>query len=423
MKVLWFTNTTSLFNKSGGASKGGGWIESLEELITSRTDITLGVCFLYEDKLSNFKVINGKTSYYPIKTINKKNLPIKLIKNLTSSIGSEKKLLPQLLDVIEDFKPDLINVFGTEKLFGLVQKKTKIPVVIHLQGILNPILDGLTPVGHSIFDFSVSKNFLLKNFIGTSPYFDLKKTQKAALRELEIIELSNYFMGRTTWDYNVMKLYNSHCSYFHIDEVLRDDFYNKNTSIYKKEKVLKIVSTISASTYKGIDIILKTSKLLKHLEVDFNWTVIGIKQNDPFLRYFAQKQRLNLGDYPLHFVGKKESKEMIEIHLKSDVYIHTSYIDNSPNSVCEAQILGLPIIACNVGGLESIINNEVTGFLVPANGIHEICHILKNKFQDEILINDVKLNAQNTANERHDKQRILNSLIEAYKTILIAEKN
>lgn len=421
MKILWFTNTPSLYNQGENIIHGGGWISSLQKLVNTKTEISLGICFLSQ-KDSN-KVVDKNTTYYPIKTNNKNNVVTKLINNLTSNIGSQEILLPMLIKVIEDFQPDLINIFGTEKLFGLVQKKTKVPVVIHLQGILNPYLNAISPIGHSILNFCFSSSFFLKNIIGTSPYFHLKKMQKSALTESEIFSLSSNFMGRTDWDRKMVKLYNAKAAYYHVDEILREEFYLDDFREYKKQTSIKIVSTISPSTYKGIDIILKLSKLLKEFNFNFNWTIIGITKNDSFLNYFSKKEKLNLNNYPINFVGKKTASEIVGLHLQSDVFIHPSYIDNSPNSVCEAQILGLPVIACNAGGLSSIIENRVDGFLVPTNGIHEISYILRYEFQDERFINKIKSNAQIIAKKRHEKDKILNSLISTYKNIIVANNN
>ena len=87
----------------------------------------------------------GKVTYYPIKTGKKGNFG-KLIKNWSCEIDSGK-YLKKLLDVIADFKPDVIQVFGTENHFAEILAHTKIPVVIHLQGIINPYDNAFYPPG------------------------------------------------------------------------------------------------------------------------------------------------------------------------------------------------------------------------------------------------------------------------------------
>jgi len=135
MRVLWFTNTNSLYKKSDTSYNGGGWIESLEQIISKTDDVELAVGFFYVDKY--FKVKQGETTYYPISIYNSKIK--KVLHNLFYS-KYDKIEIDYYLKIIEDFKPDIIHIFGSEQSFGLITTETKIPVVIHLQGILNPCL-------------------------------------------------------------------------------------------------------------------------------------------------------------------------------------------------------------------------------------------------------------------------------------------
>jgi hypothetical protein len=64
MKVLWFTNTCSLYDDNNNSYNGGGWIESLEKIIGVNPEIELGISFFHQDKC--FKKQIGKTTYYPI---------------------------------------------------------------------------------------------------------------------------------------------------------------------------------------------------------------------------------------------------------------------------------------------------------------------------------------------------------------------
>ena len=81
-------------------------------------------------------------------------------------------------------------------------------------------------------------------------------------------------------------------------------------------------------------------------------------------------------------------------------FFHPSYIENSPNSVCEAQILGLPVIACNVGGLSTIISHNHSGILIPSNDysgasyIKEIC--MNEALAKRISINSIKIATKTT---------------------------
>jgi hypothetical protein len=148
MRVLWFTNTSSLFREQQSGYNGGGWISSLERLVQNNTDIELGIGFF--DESNESKVIKGKTTYYPISLYSSKLAKIKHNLKYESYDNVE---LEEYLRIISDFKPDIIHIFGSEKSFGLVSDKVSVPVVIHLQGILLPYLNAWYPPGSSKFDY------------------------------------------------------------------------------------------------------------------------------------------------------------------------------------------------------------------------------------------------------------------------------
>ena len=47
--------------------------------------------------------------------------------------------------------------------------------------------------------------------------------------------------------------------------------------------------------------------------------------------------------------------------LKSHMYLCPSAIENSPNSLGEAMLLGVPCVAADVGGISSIFENGKDG--------------------------------------------------------------
>ena len=51
--------------------------------------------------------------------------------------------------------------------------------------------------------------------------------------------------------------------------------------------------------------------------------------------------------------------------LASDLYVSASHIENSPNSVAEAQLIGMPCIATGVGGTATYIEHNISGIIVP----------------------------------------------------------
>ena len=72
---------------------------------------------------------------------------------------------------------------------------------------------------------------------------------------------------------------------------------------------------------------------------------------------------LGLSD-SIHFLGVREN--VADYLLAADVFLLTSESEGIPAAVLEAGMLGLPVVACRVGGLSECIRNGETGLLVDA---------------------------------------------------------
>lgn len=417
MKVLWFTNTPSLYDQGKHYYHGGGWIESLEELLSHDKSIDLGISFFHNS--DSEKIIKNQTTYYPIYREKGRKNPFTTIYNNWRFKIDDQKQIDQLIKVVNDFQPDIIHIFGTEGVFGLIQNYTSIPIVIHLQGLINPYLNVYLPPGFSKKDYLFNINYLIDNLLGRSPIFGLKKFEKQATREALILSNAKHVMGRTDWDKTISQFFNRNVNYYHVDEVLRPIFYESGQKLENNDDVITILCTLSPTNYKGIDLVLKTAKLLmENSFTKFEWKIIGINENDKLLKHFEKKLNIFHSVVNIKCFGRNNPIELKNQLLGADIFVHPSYIDNSPNSVCEAQILGIPVISCNVGGVSSLIENNKTGKLIPANGLYELASLIMNFDSNKSDYKSMAFNGQNLASKRHDSVKIKSQLLSSYKKII-----
>lgn len=414
MKVLWCTPTSSLYaNTINHHYHGGGWIESLEELISDDESIDLAVTFLHNT--DSLRTKQNKTTYYPIRIESRKKNFFKYLTDILFKRDKNIRYINRLLEVIEDFKPDVIHVFGTETFFATIQDFTTIPVVIHLQGLINPILNAYYPVNLSKWDFILSYKYFFTNSKFNGPISSFNSLKKQAVKEAKIIKNAKYLMGRTDWDHSLVQFYNTNVNYFHINEVMRPGFYEDLTKNKNLNKHITIVSTISPAVYKGLDLILKTAQLLNNeTNVEFVWKLVGINQSDKLLKHFEKALHVSHEKLNIKCLGIKTPEELIKLLNDSDLFIHPSYIDNSPNSVCEAQMIGLPVFACNVGGVSSLIKNNETGILVPSNGMFELACQIKTFYNDRKSFLKIGEQARSASIFRHNKKLIKQDIFSAY---------
>ena len=181
IKVLWFSINSSLYTSLDGVKAGhGGWIGSLEHIIREHDDIQLAIAFEHKDGC--FKSEQNGITYYPMQTINSK---MKSLMRHYNVMEEEKQVIPACLKVIEDYKPDVIHIFGSEWCFGLLKQYTKIPIVIHIQGSIPPYLNSSLPPGISCHSILKSYGWNVKKKIRTENTFLL--TGKPCMKAWKMI--------------------------------------------------------------------------------------------------------------------------------------------------------------------------------------------------------------------------------------------
>jgi glycosyltransferase involved in cell wall biosynthesis len=414
MRILWFTPTSSQYDKGSHYYHGGGWVESLEQTFREQSDIELGISFFHD--VDFMKKENGIVTYYPIRRVKKGKIN-KLITNWACKIESGT-YIKRFVEVINDFKPDVIQVFGTEGSFPEIQHLTEIPVVIHLQGLINPYDNAFYPPGINKYDLLTYLPFLKNHILGNSLVFNKKRFEKQAKKELEFFKKTSYLMGRTSWDKMISSLLAPQATYFHVNEILRSSFYEARPWVPNEHNRLQIISTISSTIYKGLDLVLKTAFLLQNnFGESFDWYIVGLHEKDKLVHFFEYSLKKRFKDCNVSFLGIFSEEDLIKSLQAADIFVHPSYIDNSPNSLCEAQILGMPVISCNVGGVSSLIEHGETGILLPANAPYELAHSILSIAKDKNKSAQLGTQARITATERHNRSKTYNSLMNVYQTI------
>ena len=104
--------------------------------------------------------------------------------------------------------------------------------------------------------------------------------------------------------------------------------------------------------------------------------------------------------------------------LKSNVFVSSSVIENSPNSVGEAMLIGTPVISSFVGGVSNMIDHGISGLLYPCDQPNILASYIL-----EILNNDnfaIKLSkhAREKGFEIYDIKKNVDTIKNIYNTII-----
>ena len=225
-------------------------------------------------------------------------------------------------------------------------------------------------------------------------------------------------MGRTDWDRSFSSLNKPDAFYAHVGELLRPIFYEKRWKLDQCDRY-SIIYTNAGHPRRGTEDLLCAVAFLKKEFPSIRLRLAGTVSKQSGYGRYLRKQifKLNLDDH-VELLGYMNEEEMVSAMLSSHVFTITSYIENSPNSLAEAMLLGMPCVASYTGGIPSMVDHGNTGLLFPVGDVPLLSDKIKNFFKDSAAAKTMGENAHNIAKVRHSPSKVINQVMEAYKEII-----
>jgi glycosyltransferase involved in cell wall biosynthesis len=412
MKVLWFSNTPAngaVYLKKG--SLGGGWLRTLDVLIQESVD--LHIAFINPRGPCFFQYKNSK--YY---SISPKNWKFRVFLNLFFGISTERKYDINLyLDLISEIKPDLIHIHGTESDFIEILNRSNIPILVSIQG-------NVTVLNHKFFS-GIEKKYFSNSFFDSFRNFKgifklsirnkKRDIELMAARESRQMKYFQFVAGRTDWDKFITRILSPKSTYFHVDEILRDPFYEHT---WTANQSFNIHTTTGPNVFKGIETVCFALTLLQRINIKISWSIAGIDENSHYVIAIRKKLKFDFPSEGLYFLGKLDEKELLSKMLSSALYVMPSHIENSSNSLCEAMLIGMPCIATFAGGTGSLLENGSEGIFVQDGDPWALAGAVLSLLTNRELAFKFGRNARARALLRHDKISINRQVLSAYSDIL-----
>jgi glycosyltransferase involved in cell wall biosynthesis len=379
MKILWLAP----FPYSSKTTHPAPWISSLAKELVQMKGIEITILNYsqdckseveFQDYAPNIKLIFVRSPGLFIDLCTLGSLRIKRLKKQIKNCGPF----------------NAIHIHGSEHQYEYCVSKNDTHVVMSIQGVLSEYLKYLEPAGS------------IKKYLSWYIYSRL---------ELRGFKRVNNFSCRTNWDKAIVHAINPAAKIFTIWEVIRAEFTLSN----KANKGEHIYFTGGSNPLKGLDIAVAAfAGFRKQVKYKGQLFVAGnVKKAD----YERIKKNVDESTFKaIKFTGIIGTPEIIAIQKSSFCHLHPSLIDNSPNSICESQLMGLPVIATPKGGVSSLVQNGITGLL--AGDTDEIVSLLVRLYHDNTLWNDISRQSFQLASERHDRRTIVAETIQMYKQLV-----
>ena len=413
MKVLWLCNNAPGAVRSALSGKQESQVNWLDHVLQDLLDQGITLRILYRGSGAPGQ-IDGRCSYAPVPE--------------TPAHIYQPRLEESFRQELRDFQPDVIHSWGVEyhHALAMVNAAEREGMLPHMAASIQGLCCRIAPHYTDGLPTSALRSRTIRDIMRHDSILAQQKqyTRRGEL-EIDALRKLNYVIGRTEWDRENALEINPNVQYHHCGETLRDVFYT-NQWAYSRCRKHRIFASSCAYPVKGFHILLETLAIVRQQYPDTEIAVTGrsflagdiksFARQNGYEKYLSNLVKRNRLDGAVHFLGHLSAQDMKRAYLDANLFVLPSTMENSPNALGEAMLLGLPCVAADVGGVTSLMGEE-EGILCapvdPESMARGICRVFEMADQAETM----GMAARNRARKTHDPEKNMKDLMDIYRLL------
>lgn len=420
MKVLWLTNKViPSVDEARGKQSGlvnEGWISQMFKQLCQIGDISVSVVCGGDSVYSA-----GKTDSFNWYTFSE---------NRDEEAFYSQKITDHFARILEEEAPDIIHIWGSEypHTLEMVDAAAKVGiverVVISMQGLISSCsLKYYSGLPRKV----ITQHTLYEILRGTNVRRGAEAFFNRGILEMQALSKVKHCIGRTDWDYHSVMAINQAIQYHKCNETLRECFY---TGEWNYQQCEKHSIFVSQATYpiKGFHFLLQAMPTIRKTHPNTHVYVSGADitrskslpdrlKLSSYGQYLGRLMKENRLQEHVTFLGRLDAEQMKQQYLKANVFVSCSSIENSPNSVGEAMLLGTPVVSSDVGGVRSIMEAPAEGLTYQWDAADALAESVIQVFDSPENAVTRARKAQQHARETHDKEKNFHDLLRIYGDI------
>ena len=340
------------------------------------------------------------------------------------------RLEATFLQELQQFQPDVIHIWGSEyshtlamvnaaQTAGMLER-----TVISIQGLCSVYAGHYYEgVPQKIVSGYTFRDFVRRNNL-------LQQQKVFALRgklEVEALQKVPHVMGRTDWDRACTNSIQPQAQYHFCNETLREPFYQDSWS-YESCQKHRIFASSCSYPIKGFHYLLEAFAQILKRYPDATLAVPGKDFRDvtslnkrlregSYEKYLRQLVRQHQLEGRIEILGGLSARQMKDQYLQANVFVLPSTIENSPNSLGEAMLLGVPCVASDVGGVSTMLTHREEGFVYQSTAPYMLAHYIDRIFSMGEEAASLGQAAAAHARRTHDPEKNMEDLLGVYRAI------
>ena len=379
MKVLWVINIIlPAIAKELGLipSVREGWLSGTFDNWDTTEDIKLYVAYPVAPGTEKKKITVKGIECFPFE------------EDLLAPEKYDASLEDELKAIISQVSPDVLHIFGTEfphayaaaKVFNDAEH-----TLVGMQGVCYRIAeDYMSELPNKLCGSATFRDIVKRDSLRAQKNKFIKRGEV----EKKLLSITGHVTGRTEFDKESVLSINSDIHYHHMNETMRQSFYSDAWDMAKIERHSIFIGQ-GDYPIKGLHFLIEAAGKLSEKYSDIkiyiagnsimNKNLIKIPAYGKYLKKVANKY----GIYDrICSTGALNEQGMKERYLKSAAFVCASYVENSPNTLAEAMLLGMPVITSDAGGITSMISDN-EGYIFKRGDVEALCEYLDEVFRLE----------------------------------------
>ncbi|HBC78672.1 MAG TPA: hypothetical protein DEO60_03190 [Bacteroidales bacterium] len=150
----------------------------------------------------------------------------------------------------------------------------------------------------------------------------------------------------------------------------------------------------------------------RNREAKFRYYIVGYGPLENEVRSIAE--HLKIDDKIKVFINPPDVPSILK---SSDIFLSTSLFEGVSNSIMEALVAGLPVVATDVGDNSYLVKNGKNGFLVPCRDIGTIVEKLEYLSGSADIRNEFGKNSIKVVEAEFSKKKLLDSYLSLFSKL------
>ena len=193
--------------------------------------------------------------------------------------------------------------------------------------------------------------------------------------------------------------------------------YNKSLEHCRNGNPIRMLTVARLVEEKGLTYGIKAihELLQQRPQLKLSYSIIGEGPLEENL--VSLTQDLGLTDV-VNFLGARDQRYVSEILKKSHIFLLPSIAEVLPVSLMEAQAVGLPVIATDVGDIKKIVLDGKSGFVVPSRDVCALAEKLEYMLEHNLERVKMGLTGRKHVADNYDSNKLNDRLVGIYQKLL-----